>query len=130
MFRPAARARMAANEALIQQMADEKVAETAVLGVEGMMGRLFGEDMGVIAAALETLAIEEDDGEDEEGGRELSYLFGGLMWKLLCGDADAESYLGFLADAATDLLTGKMEEGEDPWRHCLWPAVREIGFVG
>lgn len=84
MFRPAAMARMAANEALIQQMADEKVAETAVLGVEGMMGRLFGEDMGVIAAALETLAIEEDDGEDEEGGRELFYLFGGL-----CGSSCA-----------------------------------------
>ena len=62
--------------------------------------------------------------------RMASYLFGGLMWKLLCGDADAESYLGFLADAATDLLTGKMEEGEDQWRHCLWPAVRKIGFVG
>lgn len=49
------------------------------------------------------------------------------MWKLLCGDADAESYLGY---AVTDLLTGKMEEGEDQWRHCPWPAVREIGFVG
>ncbi|MFR9189182.1 MAG: DUF1266 domain-containing protein [Anaerotruncus massiliensis (ex Togo et al. 2019)] len=40
-----------------------------------------------------------------------SYLFGGLMWKLLCGDCAAESYLGFLADAAVDLLTGDRTKG-------------------
>lgn len=57
-----------------------------------------------------------------------SYLFGGLMWKLLCGDSGAESYLGFLADAATDLLTGNPEEDEGQWRECPWPETRRIGF--
>lgn len=57
-----------------------------------------------------------------------SYLFGGLLWKLLCGDAAAESYLGFLADAATDLLTGRAEDGDGQWRDCPWPAARRIGF--
>lgn len=58
-----------------------------------------------------------------------SYLFGGLMWKLLCGDRSAESYLGYLADAAADLLTGKSEEGSSQWRDCPWPAKRKIGFT-
>ena len=57
-----------------------------------------------------------------------SYLFGGLMWKLLCGDSAAESYLGFLADAAVDLLTGDPDENEGQWRECPWPAARKIGF--
>ena len=57
-----------------------------------------------------------------------SYLFGGLMWKLLCGDGAAESYLGFLADAATDLLTGNADEDEGQWRDCPWPAAQKIGF--
>ena len=51
-----------------------------------------------------------------------SYLFGGLMWKLLCGDRSAGSYLGFIADAAADLLTGKAEQGRGQWRECPWPA--------
>ena len=58
-----------------------------------------------------------------------SYLFGGLMWKLLCGDSSAGSYLGYIADAATDLLTGKAEEGSGQWRNCPWPARRKIGFT-
>ncbi len=58
-----------------------------------------------------------------------SYLFGGLMWKLLCGDSSAESYLGYIADAATDLLTGKAEQGSGQWRGCPWPARRKIGFT-
>lgn len=58
-----------------------------------------------------------------------SYLFGGLMWKLLCGDSSAESYLGYLADAATDLLTGKAEQDNGQWRDCPWPAKRKIGFT-
>ena len=40
-----------------------------------------------------------------------SYLFGGLMWKLLCGDCTAGNYLGYIADAAADLLTGKGRAG-------------------
>lgn len=324
LFGPEAMAQMADTEALIRETVDAKVAEATALGVDGMMDQLFGEDMGVIAAALETLAMEEDDGDGEEdqdldlaveeelygvleeklrqigtlpepepapyakgdprwqqfgillsgivsqlndhrldgmdveehipvmeqqivslvrrswginGRSELldtiryltregytlryqlyceaacpeelacetddeeeqaaagrgwrfaqhykahfapgfmtgwdvgraamlarwgcylgwitegeavgilwelaqraaeelhswrefaqSYLFGGLLWKLLCGDAAAESYLGFLADAATDLLTGRSEEGEGQWRDCPWPAARKIGF--
>lgn len=58
-----------------------------------------------------------------------SYLFGGLMWKLLCGDSSAGSYLGYLADAATDLLTGKTEQDNGQWRDCPWPARRKIGFT-
>ena len=58
-----------------------------------------------------------------------SYLFGGLMWKLLCGDSSAGSYLGYLADAATDLLTGKKEQNNGQWRDCPWPAKRKIGFL-
>lgn len=58
-----------------------------------------------------------------------SYLFGGLMWKLLCGDSSAGSYLGYLADAATDLLTGKAEQDSGQWRDCPWPAQRKIGFI-
>ena len=325
MFSPEAMAQMAANEALLQQMVDEKVSEAAAFGMEGMMGQLFGEDMGVIAAALETLAMEDDDGDDDDdreldpalehelygildeklaqietlpepepipyakddprwerfgillsgivsslndhsldsmdveehipvmeqqivslvrrswginGRSELldtiryltqegyvlryqiygeaqspeelledtddeeertsiergwrfvqhyqtrfgsdfltgwdvgraamlarwgcylgwitegeatgilwdlsrraakelhdwrefaqSYLFGGLFWKLLCGDADAERYLGYVADAATDLLTGKAEDDEGQWRDCPWPASQKIGFT-
>ena len=59
-----------------------------------------------------------------------SYLFGGLMWKLLCGDHSVESYLGYIADAATDLLTGKTEQDGGHWRDCPWPARRKIGFTG
>ena len=58
-----------------------------------------------------------------------SYLFGGLMWKLLCGDSAAGSYLGYLADAATDLLTGKAEQGGGQWSDCPGPAQRKIGFA-
>lgn len=58
-----------------------------------------------------------------------SYLFGGLMWKLLCGDNSAASYLGYIADAATDLLTGKAEQDGGQWRDCPWPAHRKIGFT-
>lgn len=57
-----------------------------------------------------------------------SYLFGGLMWKLLCGDSAAESYLGYLTDAAVDLLTGKADDGEGQWKECPWPSARKIGF--
>ena len=58
-----------------------------------------------------------------------SYLFGGLMWKMLCGDSSAGSYLGYIADAATDLLAGKVEQDSGQWRDCPWPAQRKIGFT-
>ena len=58
-----------------------------------------------------------------------SYLFGGLMWKLLCGDSSAGSYLGYIADASTDLLAGKAEQDGGHWRDCPWPAQRKIGFI-
>lgn len=58
-----------------------------------------------------------------------SYLFGGSLWKLLCGDSAAESYLGYVADAAADLLAGKAEQGGGQWREHPWPARRRIGFI-
>ena len=58
-----------------------------------------------------------------------SYLFGGLMWKLLCGDRSAGGYLGYIADAAADLLTGTAEQDRGQWRDCPWPAQRKIGFI-
>ena len=69
--------------------------------------------------------------EDLHSWREFaqSYLFGGLMWKLLCGDSSAGSYLGYIADAATDLLAGKAEQDGGQWRDCPWPAQRKIGFI-
>ena len=81
MFSPEAMAQMAVNQELIQQAVDEKVAAAAALGAEGMMGQLFGEDMGVIAAALETLAMEEEDGEDEE--RELDQAMERELYQVL-----------------------------------------------
>lgn len=241
---------MAVNEEMLQKMVNDKVSEAAASATENFMGQLFGEDAGILAAALETLEMEDaaneealsSDPEPEESlyaaledimarleampepeavpyqkedvkwerfgillsgilstlnshnlsemdveahipvmeqkivslvrrswginGRsdlldmirylaqegyilryqlysqasspeELhswrqfaqSYLFGGLMWKLLCGDRSAESYLGYLADAAADLLTGKSEEGSSQWRDCPWPAKRKIGFT-
>ncbi len=59
-----------------------------------------------------------------------SYLFGGLMWKLLCGDSAAERYLGYLADAAIDLLTGKPKDNEGQWKVCPWPGAPKTGFQG
>ena len=47
------------------------------------------------------------------------------MWKLLCGDSSAASYLGYVADAAVDLLAG--EDGQ--WKGFPWPAQRKIGFM-
>lgn len=58
-----------------------------------------------------------------------SYLWGGLMWKMLCGDGSAGSYLGYIADAATDLLAGNAEQGGGQWYDCPWPAQRKIGFT-
>lgn len=58
-----------------------------------------------------------------------SYLWGGLMWKMLCGDGSAGSYLGYIADAATDLLAGNAEQDGGQWYDCPWPAQRKIGFT-
>ena len=64
MFGPDSMAQMAANEELLQKMVNDKVTEAAASTAENLIGQLFGEDMGVIAAALETLEME--DGGDEE----------------------------------------------------------------
>ena len=58
-----------------------------------------------------------------------SYLLGGLMWKMLCGDGSAGSYLGYLADAATDLSAGNAAQAGGQWYDCPWPAQRKIGFT-
>lgn len=67
--------------------------------------------------------------EDLGGWREFaqSYLFGGLMWKLLC-NSPAAGYLGYLADAATSLLMGKADGTGGQWRNWPWPARQKIGF--
>lgn len=71
--------------------------------------------------------LAQEAAESLHGWREFaqSYLFGGLMWKLLCGDSSAASYLGYVADAAVDLLAG--EDGQ--WKGFPWPAQRKIGFM-
>lgn len=75
--------------------------------------------------------LSQKAAEDLHSWREFaqSYLFGGLMWKLLCGDSAAESYLGYIADAATNLLTGKSNQDGGQWREHPWPAQRKIGFT-
>ena len=67
---------------------------------------------------------------DLGGWREFaqSYLFGGLMWKLLC-NSPAAGYLGYLADAATTLLVGKADGSGGQWRGFAWPARRRLGFT-
>ena len=74
--------------------------------------------------------LSQKAAEELTGWREFacSYLFGGLMWKMLCGDSAAASYLGSLADAATDLLAGGGDRPGGQWRACPWPARRPIGF--
>ena len=68
--------------------------------------------------------------QDLGGWREFaqSYLFGGLMWKLLC-NSPAAGYLGYLADAATTLLVGKADGSGGQWRDFAWPARRRLGFT-
>ena len=59
-------AQMAVSEELLQKMVNEKVAEASASAAENWMEQLFGEDMGVLAAALETLDLEDaGDGEEE-----------------------------------------------------------------
>ena len=58
-------AQMAANEELLQKMVDEKVAEAAAATTENWMEQLLGEDMGVLAAALEMLGTEDAEEEEE-----------------------------------------------------------------
>ena len=68
--------------------------------------------------------------QDLGGWREFaqSYLFGGLMWKLLC-NSPAAGYLGYLSDAATALLMGKDDGSGGQWRDFPWPARRKLGFT-
>ena len=66
IFTPDTMAQMAANEELLQKMVQDKVAEATASGAEVVMGQLLGEDMGILAAALETLALEDMDDEEED----------------------------------------------------------------
>ncbi|WP_418718557.1 DUF1266 domain-containing protein [Candidatus Allofournierella merdipullorum] len=65
-------AQMAANQEQLQQMMEQRVAEAASASTEAVMNQLFGEDMGVLAAALETLSLEAEcegfglDSENED----------------------------------------------------------------
>ena len=56
-------AQMAVNEELLQKMVNDKVAQATASTAEEVMGQLFGEDMGVLSAALETLEMEDTDEE-------------------------------------------------------------------
>ena len=66
MLGPDGLAQMAYSEEQMRQEVERQVSQYASMSVDGMMEKLFGEDMGVISAALETLAMEEDEDEDEE----------------------------------------------------------------
>lgn len=62
-------AQMAADQEQLQRMMEQRVAEAAAASTEAVMNQLFGEDMGVLAAALETLTMDDDcegKGLDEE----------------------------------------------------------------
>lgn len=59
MFGPDSMAQMAVNEELLQKMVNDKVAEATSATAGDLMGQLFGEDMGILAAALETLEMED-----------------------------------------------------------------------
>ena len=65
MFGPDSMAQMAANEELLQKMINDKVTEATASATEDFMEQLFGEDMGIIAAAMEMLEMDDAD-EDEE----------------------------------------------------------------
>ena len=65
IFGPDSMAQMAANEELLQKMVNDKAAEAASAAAGGLMEQLFGEDMGILAAALETLEMEDADDEEE-----------------------------------------------------------------
>ena len=56
---------MAANEDLLQKMVQEQVDAAAASATGNIMEQMFGEDMGVLAAALEMLETE-DAGDAEE----------------------------------------------------------------
>ena len=56
---------MAVNEELLQKMVNDKVAEATSSTAENLMEQLLGEDMGVLAAALETLEMEDADAEED-----------------------------------------------------------------
>ena len=58
-------AQMTANEERLQKMVDEKVARATASASENLMEQLFGEDMGILAAALEMLEME-DSGEEKD----------------------------------------------------------------
>ena len=74
--------------------------------------------------------LAQQAAQDLGGWREFaqSYLFGGLMWKLLC-NSPAAGYLGYLSDAATALLMGKDDGSGGQWRDFSWPARRRLGFT-
>lgn len=70
-------AQMKASQARMAQIIQEQTVQAASMGAEAVMSQLFGEDMGVIAAALETLAMEESDEEEGTLSREEAE---GILW--------------------------------------------------
>ena len=65
MFGPDNMVQMAVNEELLQKMVNNKVAEATSAVAGDLMGQIFGEDMGMLAAALETLEMEDADDEED-----------------------------------------------------------------
>ena len=72
-------AQMKASQARMAQIIQEQTAQAASMGAKAVMSQLFGEDMGVIAAALETLAMEESNEEEGTLSREEAE---GILWDL------------------------------------------------
>ena len=81
MFSPELIQQISATGEMIQQTVDQKVAEAAALGVDGLMRQMFGEDAGILSAALETLAMEDEEDASEE--RELDLALEQELYALL-----------------------------------------------
>lgn len=81
MFSPEMLQQISVTEEMIQQTVDQKVAEAAALGGDGLMRQMFGEDMGIISAALETLVMEDEEDASEE--RELNLALEQELYVLL-----------------------------------------------
>lgn len=73
----------AATEVQIQEEVERQVAAYAAMSADDMLSKLLGDDMGVIAAALETLADEDGDPEEDEDEEDDEAVSSEAMYNLL-----------------------------------------------